>query len=434
MDKKEITEVFEISEKAKKGFDKNLKNVSAIKKVLEGQDDTNITGFLEILFLATMAVDASDIHIESLEGKAKIRLRIDGVLQDVIFINSQLYQKTLSRIKLLSGLKLNIENRAQDGRFSIFFSAKEKIEIRTSTLPSEEGESIVMRILNPKNIIEIEGLGLREDLFNIFNEQIKKPFGMVVVTGPTGSGKTTTLYAFLKRIQNPDIKIITIEDPIEYHLDGISQTQVEPEKGYTFDSGLKAIMRQDPDVILVGEIRDLETSNTAVQASLTGHLVLTTLHTNDAAGAVARFVDLGVRPVSLSPALRMIVAQRLVRKVCGKCGKERQLTKEEISFFKKELAGLKVKNIPKIDAKTKISEAKGCEECNSTGYKGRVGVFEVLLMDDDLEKLIFEKASGLEIKKAAVKKGMVSLYQDGLIKVLENKTTLDEVERVASQR
>jgi len=345
-----------------------------------------------------------------------------------------LYQKTLSRIKLLSGLKLNVEDRAQDGRFSLLFNKKEKIEIRTSTLPSEEGESIVMRILNPKNIIEIEELGLREDLFRIFNEQIKKPFGMIVVTGPTGSGKTTTLYAFLKRIQNPDIKIITIEDPIEYHLEGISQTQVEPEKGYTFDSGLRAIMRQDPDVILVGEIRDLETSNTAVQASLTGHLVLTTLHTNDASGAVARFVDLGVRPVSLGPALRMVVAQRLVRKVCQKCSKKRQLTKEEVSSFKKELAGLKLKNIPEISAKTKISEAGGCDECNLTGYKGRVGVFEVLLIDDDLEKLIFEKAASLEIKKAAVKKGMVSLYQDGLIKVLENKTTLDEVNRVASQR
>jgi type II secretory ATPase GspE/PulE/Tfp pilus assembly ATPase PilB-like protein len=434
MDKKEITEVFEISEKTKKIFDKKLKNISEIKKVLEGQDETNITSFLEILFLAALIIDASDIHIESLENKAKIRFRIDGVLQDVIFINAQLYQKTLSRIKLLSGLKLNVENRAQDGRFSILFNVKEKIEIRTSTLPSEEGESIVMRILNPKNIIGIEQLGLRGDLLKTFNEQIKKPFGMIVVTGPTGSGKTTTLYAFLKKILNPDIKIITIEDPIEYHLEGISQTQVESERGYTFDSGLRAIMRQDPDVILVGEIRDLETSNTAVQASLTGHLVLTTLHTNDAAGAVARFVDLGVRPVSLSPALRMIVAQRLIRKVCPKCSTQRQITKDELSLFKKELTGLKINNMPKIDAKTKISEAKGCEECNLTGYKGRVGIFEVLTMDDELEKLIFEKASGLEIKKAAEKRGMVSLYQDGLIKILENKTTLDEVERVASQR
>ena len=434
MDKKEITEVFEISEKTKKIFDKKLKNISEIKKVLEGQDETNITSFLEILFLAALIIDASDINIESLENKAKIRFRIDGVLQDVIFINAQLYQKTLSRIKLLSGLKLNVENRAQDGRFSILFNVKEKIEIRTSTLPSEEGESIVMRILNPKNIIGIEQLGLRGDLLKTFNEQIKKPFGMIVVTGPTGSGKTTTLYAFLKKILNPDIKIITIEDPIEYHLEGISKTQVKSERGYTFDSGLRAIMRQDPDVILVGEIRDLETSNTAVQASLTGHLVLTTLHTNYAAGAVARFVDLGVRPVSLSPALRMIVAQRLIRKVCPKCSTQRQITKDELSLFKKELTGLKINNMPKIDAKTKISEAKGCEECNLTGYKGRVGIFEVLTMDDELEKLIFEKASGLEIKKAAEKRGMVSLYQDGLIKILENKTTLDEVERVASQR
>jgi len=327
---------------------------------------------------------------------------------------------------------LNVEKRAQDGRFTIIYNKDEKIEIRSSTLPSEEGESIVMRLLNPKNIIEIEQLGLRSELANIFNKQIKKPFGMIVVTGPTGSGKTTTLYAFLKKVQTPDIKIITIEDPVEYHLTGISQTQVDPERGYTFNSGLRAIMRQDPDVILLGEIRDLETSNTAVQAALTGHLVLTTLHTNDAAGAVARFIDLGVRPVSLGPALRMIVAQRLVRKVCDKCAKERIITKQELASLKKDLSG--VKNIPEITSKTKIFEAVGCGECNNMGYKGRVGLFEVLLANDEMEQLIFKKASSLEIKKIAIKNGMITLYQDGLIKVLKGITTLGEVNRVATER
>jgi type II secretory ATPase GspE/PulE/Tfp pilus assembly ATPase PilB-like protein len=290
-----------------------------------------------------------------------------------------------------------------------------------------------MRILNPKNLIEIEELGLRKDLLEIFNEQIRKPFGMIVVTGPTGSGKTTTLYAFLKRVKSPEIKIITIEDPIEYHLEGISQTQVDPKKGYDFANGLRALMRQDPDVILVGEIRDLETAKTAVQAALTGHLVLTTLHTNDASGAVSRFIDLGVRPVSLAPALRMVVAQRLVRKVCKYCAKKKKLSRKEIDFFKKELSRLKIK-IPKISSETQILESKGCPECNFSGYRGRIGIFEVLVIDDDIESLILKNASSLEIKKLAIKKGMVSLYQDGLIKVLNQITTLEEVNRVATER
>lgn len=432
MEKKEITKVFKISDETQESFRKKLVNILKIKEVLDTRDETIITEFLEILFLGAFVINASDIHIEPQKEKTRIRFRIDGVLQDITFINQKLYHKILSRIKLLSSLKLNVEKRAQDGRFSIIYNKDDKIEIRSSTLPSEEGESIVMRLLNPKNIIEIEQLGLRKELFKVFSEQIKKPFGMIVVTGPTGSGKTTTLYAFLKKVQTPDIKIITIEDPVEYHLTGISQTQVEPERGYTFNSGLRAIMRQDPDVILVGEIRDLETSNTAVQAALTGHLVLTTLHTNNASGAVARFIDLGVRPVSLGPALRMIVAQRLIRKVCDKCAKKRVMTKEELKSFKKNLSN--IKNIPEITSKTKIFEAVGCGHCNNTGYKGRLGIFEVLLVNDEMEQLIFKKASSLEIKKIAVKNGMDTLFQDGLIKVLDGTTTLSEINRVAAER
>jgi len=432
MEKKEITKVFKISDEVQETLREKLTNTLKIKEILDTRDETIITEFLEVLFLGAFTVNASDVHIEPQKEKTRIRYRVDGVLHDITFINQKLYSKILSRIKLLSSLKLNVAKRAQDGRFTIIYNKDEKIEVRSSTLPSEEGESIVMRLLNPKNIIEIEQLGLRKELSDIFNEQIKKPFGMIVVTGPTGSGKTTTLYAFLKKVQTPDIKIITIEDPVEYHLTGISQTQVEPERGYTFNSGLRAIMRQDPDVILVGEIRDLETSNTAVQAALTGHLVLTTLHTNNASGAVARFIDLGVRPVSLGPALRMIVAQRLVRKICDKCAKKRNITKEELETFKKDLSG--VKNIPEITQKTKIFEAIGCDKCNNTGYKGRVGLFEVLLVDDEIEKLVFQKASSLEIKKIAVKNGMVTLYQDGLIKVLNGVTTLGEVGRVAAER
>jgi len=432
MEHQAISEVFNINEEKKKKITSQVKNFLNLKKLLEGLFEEPISEFLETLFVGAIILEASDVHVEPQENRARIRLRIDGILQDLLFINLEIYKRLCSRIKLLSGLKLNVEDRPQDGRFSIVFSDSEKVEVRTSTLPSEQGEFLVLRLLNPKNLIEVEELGLREDLLKIFKEEIRKPFGMIVVTGPTGSGKTTTLYACLKKIQNPGIKIITIEDPIEYRLKGISQTQVDPQKGYDFARGLRALMRQDPDVILVGEIRDPDTAKIAVQAALTGHLVLTTLHTNDASGAIPRFIDLGVRPISLAPALRMVIAQRLVRKVCKHCAQKKKLSKEEVVLFKKELSDLKIK-IPKISSKTQILKSKGCPECNFTGYRRRIGIFEALLVDDDIESLILKNSSSLEIKKTAIKKGMVTLYQDGLLKVLSQITTLEEVNRVAAE-
>src|SRR3989344_3894682 len=275
---------------------REIKNISELEKSIEKTANTKITDLLEVIFGGAVELDASDIHIEPEEKESKVRIRIDGVLQDVAKISKETSQSALSRIKLLAKIKMNVSDRPQDGRFSLaFFSQQKKevpIEIRVSTLPAENGESLVLRILNPKNLMTLEGLGLRKNLLNLFRKEIKKPNGMIIVTGPTGSGKTTTLYAFLKEVQKPEIKIITIEDPIEYHLPGISQTQVKKDKGYDFASGLKSVMRQDPDVILVGEIRDLETVNTALQAALTGHLVFTTLHTNDAAGTIARLISL----------------------------------------------------------------------------------------------------------------------------------------------
>ncbi|PIZ88281.1 MAG: hypothetical protein COX91_00970, partial [Candidatus Nealsonbacteria bacterium CG_4_10_14_0_2_um_filter_39_15] len=280
---------------------KTIKNVSDFKKRVEASLTKSVTEVLENILAGAISLDASDIHFEPKEEKIKIRIRIDGVLQDLIFFEEKLYETILSRVKLLSGLKFNITDQPQDGRFSVVIDAT-PVEIRTSTLPAEYGESIVLRILNPKNLIDMEVLGLRRDLFSLFQKEIKKPNGMIIVTGPTGSGKTTTLYAFLRKIHRPEIKIITIEDPIEYHLKEAAQTQVDPKRGYDFASGLKSIMRQDPDVILVGEIRDLETAKIAVQAALTGHLVLTTLHTNDAAGTIARLVNLGAKPTDIGPA------------------------------------------------------------------------------------------------------------------------------------
>jgi len=271
-------------------------------------------------------------------------------------------------------------------------------------------------------------------LLKIFGREIKKPNGMIIVTGPTGSGKTTTLYAFLKKIQKPEIKIITIEDPIEYHLKGISQTQVAPEKGYDFASGLKSIMRQDPDVILVGEIRDLETTNIALQASLTGHLVLSTLHTNDAAGTVARLLDLGASAASIAPAINMAVAQRLVRIVCKKCTKLLPIDSATLQKMKKALRNLpKEVKVLSLTEKLKILKTKGCQFCNFTGYQGRVGIFESFLIDEEMEKFVLTMPSIPALRERAVKKGMITMYQDGLIKALKAITTIEEVERVTGE-
>jgi len=406
-----------------------IKNVSDFKEKIEASLEKRVTEILEIILGGALSLDASDIHIEPLEEKTKIRARIDGVLQDILFLEKPIYENLLSRIKLLSGIKLNISDRPQDGRFSTLIE-KTAIEIRTSTLPAEFGESIVLRILNPKSLIDLEALGLKKDLLDIFNEEIKKPNGMIIVTGPTGSGKTTTLYAFLKKIQKPEIKIITIEDPIEYHLEGISQTQVDPVHGYDFANGLKSIMRQDPDVILVGEIRDLETASIALQAALTGHLVFTTLHTNDAAVTIARLQALGEKAVNIAPAINTTVAQRLVRKVCKKCSKLKKVSPEELKKLKKELSSLNKVQIKKLTPESKIPEAIGCRDCNFTGYHGRIGIFEAFLVDDEMEKFILTSPSIAALREKAIKKGMITMYQDGLMKVLEGITTIEEVERV----
>lgn len=415
-----------IAEAVIKNVKKKVKNIPAFKKKIEASLDKLTTELLEIILVGAIVLDASDIHIEPEENQTKLRIRVDGLLQDVLVIDIKRYQAILSRIKLLSKLKLNVNDRPQDGRFSISLD-KIPIEIRTSVLPAEHGESIVLRILNPKSLISLEALGLRKDLLEIFKKEIQKPNGMIIVTGPTGSGKTTTLYAFLKNINQPEIKIITLEDPIEYHLKGISQTQVDQRKGYSFAQGLRSIMRQDPDVVLVGEIRDLETAQTALQAALTGHLVFTTLHTNNAAGTIARLQALGEKPINIAPAINMAIAQRLVRKVCQKCVKFNKPSPEELKKIKRALKGVKT---IKID---KIARTKGCKQCNSTGYRGRIAIFEALSISDQIEKLILKSPSIIELNELAIKNGMISMRQDGFIKVLKGLTTIEEVERTTAE-
>ncbi|HNR80930.1 MAG TPA: GspE/PulE family protein [Candidatus Pacearchaeota archaeon] len=400
--------------------------------------DNTVTQIIEIILAGGIVFDSSDVHIEGQENDAKLRVRLDGVLQDVVTFDKKTYEALVSRVKLLSEMKLNVSNRPQDGRFSIA-AGENSVEIRASILPTEYGDSVVMRILNPKSLIGLEEAGLRKDLYDMFLEQIKRPNGMIIVTGPTGSGKTTTLYAFLKKLQSPEVKIVTIEDPIEYHLEGISQTQVEPDKGYDFISGLRAIVRQDPDVILVGEIRDLETVDIALQAALTGHLVFSTLHTNDAIGAIPRLISLGAKPFNIGPAINMAVAQRLVRRVCEKCAVKEPPSEEELAEIKEGLAAAaadlakKGVALPEIDNTLKVARAKGCPHCANTGYRGRVGIYEAFKVDDELQAYVLGTPTIPGIKEIVKRKGMLTLYQDGLIKVAQGITTLEELQRVAEK-
>lgn len=383
---------------------------------------------LEIILAGAMGLRASDIHTEAGEKKAKVRFRIDGLLHDMFDdIPTDTYRTFVSRIKLLSAMKLNVRDAAQDGRFTIGLGGRD-IEMRVSVIPAEFGETIVMRILDPSaTMVGLPDLGLRADNLELVKRKIAQPNGLILNTGPTGSGKTTTLYAFLRTMNDPTMKIITLEDPIEYRIDGVEQTQVDDESGYTFANGLRAIVRQDPDVILVGEVRDLETADIALQAALTGHLVLSTLHTNDAVGAVPRLINLGVKAVSIGPALSLAIAQRLVRVLCKECKKEAPVDAATAEKIKNFLSKLPAKVDRKPYDNYKIYAPVGCEKCNGIGYKGRVGVFEFLEGGPDLETTILREASEVSLREVAARQEMVTMQQDGVLKVLEGKTTFDEV-------
>ncbi len=412
---------------------KELITFEALKNKIAqiGAGDTGL--LLEVFLSAALSLDASDVHIEPQQNQTQVRFRLDGILQDAGAIAHNTYQLALSRVKLLSGLQLNVKDIPQDGRFTIREGGLE-VEVRTSILPGAYGEYIVLRLLNPNAIkLEVKDLGLRDWLWQILEKEIKKPTGIVLVTGPTGSGKTTTLYAFLKHLNQPGVKIVTLEDPIEYHLTGINQSQIEAEKGYTFAQGLRSVLRQDPNIILVGEIRDEETADVALHAALTGHLVFSTLHTNNAVGAIPRFLDLNAKPPILASALNAVIAQRLVRRLCPQCKKEVGLAEAEIERIKKELFDSKfIEDIFPWPNPVKTYSAVGCEHCGGTGYKGRIGVFETLLVDDEMEKLVGQNPTNQQVFSQAKKAGFVTMYQDGLMRVLAGETTLEEVGRVTS--
>lgn len=417
---------------------KNLEDfedgLGKLLKLKDNIDALPTTEILNIIFSGAIKLSASDIHLEPQRDTINMRYRIDGVLQNIISIPDNAYRLIVNRIKLMGKMKINIRDEAQDGHF--FFDVDEAhVDVRVSTIPGKETEGIVMRLLRSDSVlVGLNGLGLMGKAFEDVQKNMIKNAGMILTTGPTGSGKTTTLYTLINHIKTEETKIITIEDPIEYQIEGISQTQVSKERGYTFARGLRAIVRQDPDVILVGEIRDDETADVAVNAALTGHLVLSTLHTNNAIATIPRLIELGVKPTLIPSSTNIFMAQRLVRTLCEHCKEQYEPAAETTEIFMKMLALISPKaklDIPKNI--TTIYRAVGCDHCHNTGYKGRVGIFEVFTMTPQIEQMVMDMASETEIMKAAIEEGLVTMTQDGVIKALHGVTTIEEVMRVTTE-
>ncbi len=388
------------------------------------------------LISVAIQVDASDIHIEAQSDDIKVRLRIDGILHVVSSLKTDVWPKIISRIKLFSGLKINITTKPQDGRFTINLD-KDSVDVRVSTIPTNFGESVVMRLLRSSSVgLDFDQLGVRGKSFVDIKKQIDRPNGMIITTGPTGSGKTTTLYAILTKLNSTKKKIITLEDPVEYKLPGINQSQIDKNADYSFAMGLKSILRQDPDIVMVGEIRDLETADISINAALTGHLVISTLHTNSASGAIPRFLAMGVKPFLLSPALNAIIGQRLVRKLCPDCKEEEKLDNDKLTTILNILNQIPVNSGSQLDKEElnnlKFYKSRGCEKCHGLGYKGRIGIYEILLMSKEIETAIFDnKVSEIIIQELAQKNGMVTMVQDGLLKAKDGITSIEEVFAVA---
>lgn len=408
---------------------KNLKDIEA------GFKNATTTSAVVVMIAGALKTKASDIHVEAGAIDVQLRYRIDGVLYPVANIARPTYSKMVSRLKLLSGLKINISDAPQDGRFTIKQEQGDNVDVRVSTLPTAHGESVVMRLLQwGRHGLTFDQLGFEGQARRDLEEQIKKSHGMILSTGPTGAGKTTTLYSILQILNEPGVKIITIEDPIEYRLPGINQSQVEPKRNYTFASGLRSIVRQDPDVVMVGEIRDFETADIAVNAAQTGHLVLSTLHTNSAAGTVPRLINMGVQPFLIPSSINAILGQRLVRRLCQSC---KQIDKPEASVIEKiksTLSVLPVSDQSRLPTEWIFYKAVGCAECQDLGYRGQIGIYEVLIMNKAIEDAIINShPTERSLSELATTEGMVTMLQDGLLKVLSGVTSLEEIWRVTEE-
>lgn len=413
------------------------------KKISEAQfietkkvsSEAPITRIVDVIIKHAITARASDIHIEPQENDLRIRYRVDGVLHSSLMVPKVVHPAIISRIKILSNLKIDEQRLPQDGRFHMDIE-KHSIDFRVSTLPTVNGEKIVLRILDKSGgVPSLEELGLSGSKLERLKENVNKAHGMLLVTGPTGSGKSTTLYAVLNILNKIGVNIVTLEDPVEYFVPGVNQSQINPDIGLTFASGLRSILRQDPNIIMVGEIRDRETAELAVHSALTGHLVFSTLHTNDAIGAIPRLLDMGVEAFLLTASVNVVVAQRLVRKICADCKKEVSPLPPEVS--KMILAELK--DVPRAEASDldiknpKIFQGKGCKYCGDTGYKGRIAIFEVMALSDQIKNFILEHQAIARIGEQAKMEGMITMKQDGLIKVLKGITTFEEIMRVTKE-
>lgn len=405
-----------------------LDEVTVVDEKKDKDEDAMRAGDAPIVKLANnilyeaIRARASDIHIEPSEQILQVRYRVDGVLHSVLKLPAKIKNALTSRIKILSHLDISERRLPQDGRFKLKFGKGREIDFRVSTLPAIFGEKVVLRILDKANLkLDLNGIGMEEKAMQEFQEALDKPYGMILVTGPTGSGKTTTLYSALNRLNRPDINIMTAEDPVEYNFFGINQVQMREEIGLTFAAALRSFLRQDPDIIMVGEIRDFETAEIGVKAALTGHLVLSTLHTNDAPGAVTRLVNMGIEPFLLSSSLLLVIGQRLARRICPECKTEQQMSPETLS---------KIGFTPEQIATAKCYVGAGCSNCANTGYRGRLAIYEVLPIKDEMKDLILQGASAHEVKREAMRLGMLTLRQSGILKVLGGLTSIDELIRV----
>ncbi|WP_111496295.1 MULTISPECIES: type II secretion system ATPase GspE [Marinobacter] len=393
-------------------------SVPETEDLLEQEDDAPIIRLINAILTEAVNTNASDVHIETYEKRLVVRFRVDGILREVVQPKRALAPLLVSRIKVMSRLDIAEKRVPQDGRISLRVAGRE-VDLRVSTMPSSNGERIVLRLLDKQaGRLKLESLGMAARDYKVLKDLIQRPYGILLVTGPTGSGKSTTLYGALQEINDRSRNILTVEDPIEYNLSGIGQTQVNPKVDMTFARGLRAILRQDPDVVMIGEIRDLETAEIAVQASLTGHLVMSTLHTNTAVGAIARLIDMGVEPFLISSSLIGIIAQRLVRVLCRHCKEPYLPSPEHCEFLQ-----LDPENPPRI------YKAVGCDECNQLGYRGRMGIYEVVRVDEQLRDLIHRQAGEMELEHMARQFGP-SIHADGVAKVLDGSTTVEEVLRV----
>lgn len=425
------TETIAISKEKEEKFEEQISNLSQLQQKIKSVSTTEL---VDVIMTGAVKIGASDIHIEPTENQVRIRYRLDGALQDVVYLDKVAFKALNSRIKYLSGLKIDAHQTAQDGRFSIT-AANSRFDIRVSILPTIHGESTVMRLLEQsEKFITLSQIGFPDDINLIINNAIHKPNGMILNTGPTGSGKTTTLYAILQELNNTEDKIITLEDPVEYRINGITQSQIDAEHNHTFAGGLRSILRQDPDIVLIGEIRDPETAEIATQASLTGHLVLSTLHTNNAAGALPRLIEMGVKPYLIISSINLVIAQRLVRKICTNCQEEitpDPLVIEEMKRIFAQIPEKRRRGFTEIP--TIFKKGKGCSVCNNTGFKGRVAVVETFSITPRIEEVVLNNLSLSNLQKVAQEEGMITMEQDGLLKVFAGLTTIEEVWSVTKE-